>query len=153
MFFRSYTEKKKNIENALLYGRLWRYDCSKEPEQRKSSKWIINTPTKDMLLHKAVKNNQPLHIINSKGKCFCICGHDYRNEVWQLVRILCAVSVCLIYKRWLLPAENVTCYEMLHTLVQNVAYFGLALFVVSIFTSNDTENSFLKYSHSLFWLD
>lgn len=59
-------------------------------------------------------------------------------------------SVCLIYKIWLLPAENVTCYEMLHTLVQNVAHFGRALFEVSIFTSNDTENCFFKYSHSLF---
>ncbi len=60
-------QRKKIIENALPYGRLWRYDCSKEPEQRKSSKLIINTATNGMLLHKAVKNNPLQHIINSKG--------------------------------------------------------------------------------------
>lgn len=149
MFFRSYTEKKI-IENALLYGRLWRYDCSKEPEQRKSSKLIINTATKDM--HKAVKNNPLQHIINSKRKGLCRYADMWTwLQKWSMAASMHTVcSVCLIYKRRLLPAENVTCYEMLHTLVQNVAYFGLALFVISIFTSNDTENSFFKYSCSLF---
>jgi len=49
--------------------------------------------------------------------------------------------------RWLLPAENVSCYEMLffqNTLVQNVAHFGQAHSVAIIFTSKNTENSSLK---------
>lgn len=88
MFFWSYTGEK-NIENALL-------DVSEDMTVQKNLNKEnqaneLLTPTKDMLLHKAVKNNPLLHIINSKGKCFCICGHDYINEVWQLVRILCAV--------------------------------------------------------------
>lgn len=66
-----------------------------------------------MLLHKAVKNNPLLHIINFKGKMLLAgCMHT--------------ACICLL---WLLPAENVTCYEMLyfqHTLVENMAYFGQA---------------------------